>query len=108
MRTSADRTFAQLAPLTNGLPADGYDAGTFYLKGHLVILIGSASRFYTVDLAPNSAAYMKPVDPANGFAEQIGDFGTALNAPLEINGWAFNQTDGFIYGVRSAEDTACH
>lgn len=106
VRADANQTLTQLAPLPNGLPANGYNVGTFDLAGHLFIMVNAASRFYTVDLAPNSPTYMKLVDPANGFAEQIGNFGTALSTALEVSDWAFSPIDGFLYGVRSVGNTA--
>lgn len=82
-----------------GLPAESYNVGAFDLKGFLYLYINNSSRFYTVDLRPNSVTFLKLVNPAAGYAEQTANFGTALSAAANISDWGFAQ-DGNLYGVQ--------
>ncbi len=106
VRADENRLLMQLAPNPTGLPSISYNVGAFDLDGHLFLMVNDTARFYTVDLAPNSATFMKLVDPSNDFAEQTSSFGTALNTAVNISDWAFRPTDGFLYGIRSVGTTA--
>lgn len=106
VRIDSARELMQLTPNPTGLPAAGYNVGSFDLNGHLFIMVNDTARFYTVDLKPNSATFMKLVDPTNGFIEQTSNFGTPLSIALNISDWAFSPIDGFLYGVRSVGNTA--
>ena len=88
-----------LNPRPEGMPAAAYSAGAIDLSGFYYVYAPGSSRFYTVDLRPDSATFMRLVDPSNGYREQTGDYGTALSSPLTIGDWAFNPADGRLYGV---------
>ncbi|MBM7564942.1 DUF7507 domain-containing protein [Paenibacillus sacheonensis] len=88
-----------LAPLPPGLPADGYNVGTFDLNGFLYLSVNDGTRFYVVDLRPNSATFLKLVSPANGFLEQTSNFGVALSHVLNVSDWIYRQQDGNLYGI---------
>lgn len=87
-------------PRPTGLPSDGYNTGTFDLNGFFYIFVNNTSRFYTVDLRPNSATFMKLVNPAAGYTEQTANYGTPLSAVVNISDWVYNQADGNLYGVQ--------
>ena len=87
-------------PRPTGLPADGYNTGTFDLNGFLYLFVNNTDRFYTVDLRPESRTFLKLVSPANGYAEQTSNFGTALSTIVNISDWVFNPADGNLYGVQ--------
>lgn len=106
VRVDADQNLMQLAPSPVGLPSNGYNVGTFDLGGHLFLMVNGTARFYTVDLAPSSPTFLKLVDPTNGFAEQTGNYGTALSVSLNISDWAYSPVDRLLYGIRSVGDTA--
>ncbi|TVX93740.1 DUF7507 domain-containing protein [Paenibacillus agilis] len=99
--TRVDRSgnVTDLAPLPPGLPADDYICGTFDLSGFLYLLARGASRFFVVDLRPNTATFMKLVNPANGFQEQTSNFGVAFSKTPTISDWVFRPLDGNLYGV---------
>ncbi len=84
-----------------GLPAGGYNVGAFDNDGFLYLSINKTSRFYTVDLRPGSATFMKLVDPAAGYVEQTADYGTRLSTPVNLSDWAWDPTDGNLYGVQN-------
>ncbi|QJD82955.1 DUF7507 domain-containing protein [Cohnella herbarum] len=88
-----------LFPLPTGFPADAYTTGTFDLNGFLYLFVNNNSKFYVVDLRPNSATFMKLVNPANGFAEQTSNFGVALSAALNVSDWIINPSDNNLYGI---------
>ena len=66
VRVTAGGRLIQL-PLPTGLPAGNYNTGTFDANGFLYLFINDGNRFYTVDLRPNSATFLKLVNPAAGF-----------------------------------------
>lgn len=88
-----------LTPRPAGMPAASYSVGTLDPYGFYYAYVPGTNRFYTVDLRPDSASYLKLVDPANGYAEQTENFGTPLSAPLTVGDWAFSPVDGALYGV---------
>ncbi|MBD8499220.1 DUF7507 domain-containing protein [Paenibacillus arenosi] len=88
-----------LSPLPPGLPADGYNNGTFDLNGFLYIYINDGTKFYVIDLRPNSATYLKLVSPASGYQEQFGNFGVVLTRTATISDWVFRPADGNLYGI---------
>lgn len=96
----------QISPNPTGLPSNDFNVGTFDLDGHLFLFVNATSRFYTVDLNQESATFMKLVDPTNGYIEQTSNFGTALSTSLNVSDWAYNPTDGFLYGVESVGNTS--
>lgn len=105
VRINANRELMQLQPNPTGLPALAFNVGSFDLAGHLYLMVNDTARFYTIDLRPNSATFLKLVDPANNFQEQTANFGTALSTTLNVSDWGFSPVDGFLYGVRSAGNT---
>lgn len=98
VRVDNDGLLMQL-PRPAGLPAANYNTGTFDLKGFFYIFVNNTSRFYTIDLRPDSSTFMKLVDPAAGYAEQTANFGTALSATTNISDWVYNPADGNLYGI---------
>ncbi|MCR8842103.1 GEVED domain-containing protein [Paenibacillus sp. SC116] len=88
-----------LSPLPPGLPADGYNVGTFDLNGFLYIYVNDGTKFYVIDLRPNSATYLKLVSPASGYQEQFGNFGVVLTRTATISDWVFRPADGNLYGI---------
>ena len=99
VRVTAGGRLIQL-PLPTGLPAGNYNTGTFDANGFLYLFINDGNRFYTVDLRPNSATFLKLVNPAAGYAEQTANFGTAMSAALNISDWVYDPSDGNLYGVQ--------
>lgn len=94
---SGEVTF--LTPRPAGMPAAPYSVGTMDMAGFYYAYVPGTSRFYTVDLRPDSLTFLKLVDPANGFAEQTSNYGTPLSSPLTIGDWAFSPVDYRLYGV---------
>ena len=90
-----------LKPNPPGLPTNGYTTGTFDTNGFLYIFVNDGTRFYTIDLRPNSATFMKLVNPTNGYLEQTSNFGVALNPAVNVSDWSYNPIDGNLYGVTS-------
>ncbi|AZN41232.1 DUF7507 domain-containing protein [Paenibacillus albus] len=88
-----------LSPLPPGLPVNTYNVGTFDLNGFLYISSNELSRFFVIDLRPNSSTFMKLVNPANGFQEQTSNFGVALSRVLNVSDWVFRPQDGNLYGI---------
>lgn len=83
-----------------GLPAGGFNTAAFDADGFFYLYVNDTARYYTVDLRPGSATFLKLVDPRAGYGEQTASFGTALSAPANISDWAYSATDGNLYGVR--------
>ena len=83
-----------------GLPAAGYNTGTFDAAGFFYLYINNTARFYTVDLRPSSPTFLKLVDPRAGYAEQTANYGTPLSAAVNISDWAYDPSDGTLYGVQ--------
>ena len=88
-----------LAPRPEGMPAAAYSVGTLDTSGFYYIYLPGSSRYYTIDLRPNSPSYLKLVDPSNGYTEQTANYGTPLTMPLTIGDWAYSLPDGHLYGV---------
>ncbi|OMF69648.1 DUF7507 domain-containing protein [Paenibacillus glucanolyticus] len=88
-----------LSPLPTGFPADAYTTGTFDLSGFLYLFVNNESRFYVIDLRPNSPTYLKLVNPANGFQEQTSNFGVALSRALNVSDWVYRPQDNDLYGI---------
>lgn len=99
VRVTAGGRLIQL-PRPTGLPAGNYNTGTFDANGFLYLFINDGNRFYTVDLRPNSATFLKLVNPAAGYTEQTANFGTAMSAALNISDWVYDPSDGNLYGVQ--------
>lgn len=95
-----------LSPRPVGMPAAPYSVGALDLNGYYYLYVPGTSRFYTVDLRPNSSTFLKLVDPVNLYQEQTSNYGTPLTEPLTIGDWAFNPTDGLLYGVER-DGTLC-
>lgn len=87
-------------PRPAGLPADTYTVAAFDPNGFFYLFVNNTSRFYTVDLRPNSATFLKLVSPAAGYAEQTASYGTALSAAANISDWVYDRRDGNLYGVQ--------
>ena len=96
VRVADDGTVIQLGRPT-GLPADGYNTGTFGVNGFLYIFVNNETRFYTIDLRPNSSTFMKLGNPAAGYTEQTSNYGTALSVAANISDWVLSE--GNLYGV---------
>ena len=79
-----------------GLPAAGYNTGTFDAAGFFYLYINNTARFYTVDLRPSSPTFLKLVDPRAGYAEQAANYGTPLSAAVNISDWAYDPSDGNV------------
>ena len=90
-----------LKPNPNGLPLGNYNTGTLDPNGFLYIFVNDGTRFYTIDLRPNSSTFMKLVNPTNGYLEQTSNYGVALNPAVNVSDWVYNKTDGNLYGVTS-------
>ena len=68
-----------------------FDVGTMDLNGFLYLYTSNGRPVYTVDLRDNSPTFMKLVDPLNGYAEQISDYGTPLSTPVSIGDWGYHE-----------------
>ncbi|WP_242241982.1 DUF6923 family protein [Bacillus cereus group sp. BfR-BA-01309] len=88
-----------LFPLPTGLPVDNYNVGAFDLNGFLYISVNDIARFYVIDLRPNSATFMKLVNPATGYTEQTSNFGVGLSTTLNVSDWVYKPSDNFLYGI---------
>ncbi|WP_439022816.1 DUF7507 domain-containing protein [Bacillus thuringiensis] len=99
VRVDDDKNVITLSPRPPGLPTGDFNVGTFDLNGFLYITIFDTARFYVVDLRPNSATFMKLVNPATGYTEQTSNFGVALSTTLDASDWVYNPTDNFLYGI---------
>ncbi|GMQ62828.1 DUF6923 family protein [Vallitalea maricola] len=97
IRLSADATADNLGAVPN-LPAQVYNVGDVDLNGYLYLYRANTNRFYVVDVNPARSTYLQLVDPANNFQLQTSNFGVAI-APRSIFDWAFNPTDGQLYGA---------
>lgn len=102
VRITQSREVIILSPLPTGLPAVDYTVGSFDLNGFYYLYSRGTSRFYTVDLRPDSPTFLKLVDPAGGYEEQTSNYGTPLSAPLQIGDWAYYPADNSLYGVDPA------
>lgn len=98
-RIDADGMITTMQPNPPGLPVADYTTGGFDGNGFFYLYAVNTARFYTVDLRPGSATFMKLVNPANGYAEQTSNFGTALSAAIDVSDWAISPADGNLYGV---------
>ncbi|ASS65385.1 MULTISPECIES: SdrD B-like domain-containing protein [unclassified Paenibacillus] len=99
VRVDNSGNVSALSPLPTGFPADAYTTGTFDLSGFLYLFVNNETRFYVIDLRPNSSTYMKLVNPANGFQEQTSNFGVALSRALNVSDWVFRSQDSNLYGI---------
>lgn len=99
VRVDNSRNLITLYPTPTGLPANGFNVGTFDLSGFFYIFVNNTARFYTVDLRPNASTFMKLVNPANGYAEQTANYGTALSTTINVSDWVYNTVDGYLYGI---------
>lgn len=87
--------------LPTGLPANGYNTGCFDVNGFFYITLNGTRRFYTIDLRPESATYMRLVDPLNGYVAQTANYGTGMNnAAMNVSDWVCD-SNGFLYGIQS-------
>ncbi len=86
-------------PRPAGLPAEPFGAGAFDQNGYYHLYNSNDTRFYTVDLRPNSPTFLKLVNPGLQFSEQVFNFGTKMNVPADINSWVWNRQDGALYGI---------
>ena len=99
VRIDGDAIITQLGRPT-GLPANGYNTGTFDANSFFYLYINDTARFYTVDLRPTSPTYLKLVDPRAGYVEQTANYGTPLSVAVNISDWAYDPSDGNLYGVQ--------
>ncbi|WNR44897.1 DUF7507 domain-containing protein [Paenibacillus roseipurpureus] len=99
VRVDSSGNVTVLSPLPPGMPVDGYNTGTFDLNGFYYVFVNDNSRFYVVDLRPNSPTYLKLVNPANGFQEQTSNFGVALSRALNVSDWVYRSQDNNLYGI---------
>ncbi len=94
-RIDSDCNVTLLKAIT-GLPNADYNVGCVGINGLLYLYQGGSARFYTIDLRPNSATYLKLINP-NTLAEQTANYGTAVNNAIALADWDYY--DGFLYGV---------
>jgi len=98
--------------LPTGMPvtSNQYNTGCLDDNGYFYAYYGGAARMYVIDLRPNSATYMKLVDPTNGFSEQTSNYGVALvNGTPNVADWVWlpsnaqtgANTNGFLFGIQS-------
>jgi len=91
-------------------PTNSYNVGCIDTNGYYYLYEGNTTKFYTINLNPNSVDYMRLVDPLNGYAVQTTSFGTTLNNKDAIADWVWLPpstttaigTNGLLYGVTSA------
>ncbi|WP_094868791.1 DUF7507 domain-containing protein [Paenibacillus sp. VTT E-133280] len=99
VRVDNSGNVTSLFPLPPGFPSDSYTTGTFDLNGFFYIFVNNESRFYVIDLRPNSSTFLKLVNPATGFSEQTSIFGVALSSALNASDWVYNSADNRLYGI---------
>ncbi len=88
-----------LLPTPPGLPTDTYTCGCFDASGFFYLFRASVSRYYVVDLRPNSPTYMKLVNPTAGYVEQTSNYGTAFSSSPAVSDWAYSPVTGYLYGL---------
>ena len=99
VQVDANRNIAYMG-LPTGLPVAGYNAGCFDKNGFLYIMLNGASRFYTIDLRPNSSSYMRLVNPLNNYTPQTSNYGNAINnGTMNVSDWDCDD-NGFLYGIQ--------
>lgn len=98
VRINSDATADLLAPV-NGLPSNIFNVGDVDLNGRLYLYGSTLTRFYVVDVNPNSPTYLKLLDPQTGFTVQTSNFGVPI-ASTVIADWAFSPRDGQLYSVQ--------
>lgn len=98
VRLNSDQTVSFLAPVPN-LPVDNYNTGDVNLNGWLYLYNSGRTRFYVVDVNPNSATFLQLIDPATGLV-QTSNFGVPIASTFFAD-WAFNPVDGQLYGAIS-------
>ncbi len=82
-----------------GLPAAGYNTGTLTPPAFSISISTTphASTPWICALRPH---LLKLVDPRAGYAEQTANYGTPLSAAVNISDWAYDPSDGNLYGVQ--------
>jgi len=68
-------------------------------------MITSGNAYYTIDMRPESATYLKLVDPLNGYIEKTSDYSTPiisslLPSDILVTAWT-TLPDGKLYGLLS-------
>lgn len=86
-------------PLPTGLPPALYTAGAIDKNGFYYLYLNNETRFYTVDLRPNSPTYLKLVFPYGDYTEQTSNYGRNLLMTVGISAWAWNPFDYYLYGI---------
>lgn len=86
----------------NGLANTGYNVGGMDDKGYLYLYNTDRTRFYVIDLIPDSPTYLKLVDSTNNYEEQTSNYGILLDpGGIDIYDWAYNPLDNSLYSVRA-------
>ncbi|WP_036836501.1 DUF6923 family protein, partial [Pontibacillus litoralis] len=96
-RINPDLTVTNFGPVPN-LPVQGFNVGDVDFDGHLYLYNQNDTRFYVVDVDPDSPTFLQLVDPTAGFVLDTAPFGTATTAQ-SIQDWAFNPIDNQLYSV---------
>ncbi|SHH95943.1 DUF6923 family protein, partial [Virgibacillus chiguensis] len=99
-RINPDLTVTNFGPVPN-LPVQGFNVGDVDFNGHLYLYNSNNTRFYVVDVDPDSPTFLQLVDPTAGFILDTAPFGTAIT-PLPITDWAFNPIDNQLYSANNA------
>lgn len=88
------------------LPTGGaWNTGTISSDGYYYLTTTSSTRYYTIDLNPSHATYLKLVDPTAGFIlDNTAPFGTAMSPTRDISDWAFNPVDGKLYAMLNQDN----
>ncbi|WP_165279911.1 DUF6923 family protein [Paenibacillus protaetiae] len=97
VRVDSDGNVMVLFPLPPGMPSDAYNTGTFDQNGFLYVFVNNETTFYVIDLRPNSATFLKLVNPATGFLETTS--GITMNRVLNVSDWVYRAADNNLYAI---------
>lgn len=105
VRISADGAITGTYTIPN-LPSTPYNIGDIDTSGYMYLYRTNQANYYTVDINPSRATYLRLVNPTNNYTLQASaPYGVALSNAMEIADWAYNPSDGFLYGLTSASAT---
>lgn len=83
-----------------GLPSSEYIIGDVSPDGYYYLYDSGNQIYYTIDLDPSRATYLKLVNPTNNYVvDGRSPKGTPLASEIAIDDWAYNPQDGLLYGV---------
>jgi hypothetical protein len=88
------------------LPTGGaWNTGTISADGYYYLTTTSSTTYYTIDLNPSHATYLKLVDPTAGYVlDNTAPFGNTMSPIRDISDWAYNPVDGKLYAMMNQDN----